>query len=87
MIRVCKLDGQIFVNEDDRCFALYDTVVDRFVEISDCSIWESASALNECIDQEIGYIRRQGLPDRDDLINAWERKRERYVGLAKGNRY
>lgn len=39
MIRFCDLTNQI--NDDEKSFAFFDTVRDRFCEFSDSQVWSS----------------------------------------------
>lgn len=80
MIRVIRTDDQII--DGERGFALYNTVTDLFVIVSDTQVWSSADDLAQDFDDEISYRGRMGyepghLPEF----------KERCVGLARGNGY
>lgn len=89
MIRVCRLEGQIFLDPAHRQFALYDTVVDRFVTVYDSQTWESADKLQEDFDCEIDDVRRNvdPSPELKAKVARVVAKRDRCIGLARGSGY
>lgn len=41
MIRFIDLTGQIYLDDEEKCFAFFDTVRDKFCEFSGCQQWDS----------------------------------------------
>lgn len=78
MMRYINMDNQ--VNADERRFAFWDTVRDRFVDINGDQSWHSVVELDQSFEAQL----------RDDDtsyadFSAIEALRERLVGLARGN--
>lgn len=63
MKRIVKLDGQgLNVSEDeltDKCFAIYDTVRDKFDTAAGDQIFDNVVELEACFDTEIRNLQHQ----------------------------
>lgn len=51
MIRFIDLTGQIYLDDEEKSFAFFDTVRDKFCEFSGCQHWDS---IDEFKDDYIG---------------------------------
>lgn len=95
MIRIVKLDGQSLSSHEDlspdKCFAIYDTVRDKFVAIADEQIFDSVDDLATCFDTEMSKIHRlpayaESEAGKSELTRMNEYK-QRCLGLARSAGY
>lgn len=91
MRRIIRLDGQIA--ESDRCFAVWDTVRDRFDTFNDSQAWDSADELEADLAEHLKSAREAvaniavGTDTADRYLADTEATGRRVLSLARSAGY